>query len=91
MLLINQVNALKELFKHRYEDNYYPIFKGILTSSGLNNKVNLNSPVGDIQKQLQLMEYTFNHYSLPEDENENVMSSYNRFIDSDEIKNMFRY
>ena len=36
------------------------------------------------------MEYTFNHYSLPEDENENVMSSYNRFIDSDEIKYMFR-
>ena len=88
MLLINQVNALKELFKHRYEDNYYPIFNGVLTSSGLMNDVNLDSSVDQIQKQLHLMRYTLDHYSLPEDEN--VMSSYHRFIDSDEIKNMFR-
>ena len=89
VLLINQVNALRELFKHRYEDNYYPILNGILTSSGLMNDVKLDSSVDQIQKQLHLMQYTLDHYSIPEDEN--VMSSYQRFIDSDEIKNMFRY
>ena len=43
VLLINQVNALKELFKHRYEDNYYPIFNGILIIFSFSTKSVINS------------------------------------------------